>query len=197
MYNGCVAVASTHPARAGRRTPPILFGTVLFLASEVLFFGGLFGAYFALRASTALWPPEGVELETVLATVGTVILVVSSFTFQAGVRAGERGRLGGLRAWSLVTLVLGATFLGIQWWDWSHLDFGVSSHAYGTMFFTMTGFHGLHVAGGLVLMLVILGRLAQGAYRDGNLTGPQAVAYYWHFVDVVWVALYATLFLLR
>jgi cytochrome c oxidase subunit 3 len=162
-----------------------------------LFFGGLFGAYFALRASTAPWPPVGVELDTLLATAGTLILVMSSFTFQAGVRAAEGGRLAGLRMWSSMTLALGVAFLGIQWWDWYHLDFGVSSHAYGTMFFAMTGFHGLHVAGGLVLMLVIVGRMAQGAYRDGNVTGPQAVAYYWHFVDVVWLALFATLFVLR
>jgi cytochrome c oxidase subunit III len=170
---------------------------VLFLASEVLFFGGLFGAYFALRASTEPWPPNGVELEMPLAAVATVILVVSSFTFQVGVRAAERGHRDRLRRWSLLTLLLGVAFLGMQWWDWSHLAFSVSSHAYGTMFFAMTGFHGLHVAGGLALLLVILGRDAQGAYRDGTVAGPEAVAYYWHFVDAVWLALFATLFVLR
>jgi cytochrome c oxidase subunit 3 len=192
-----VAVVSKHRERAERRTPPILFGTVLFLASEVLFFGGLFGAYFALRASTNPWPPEGVELETTLAAVGTVFLVASSFTYQVGVRAAQRGRLDALRAWSIVTLLLGVAFLGLQWWDWSHLGFGVSSHAYGTMFFAMTGFHGLHVTGGITLLLVVVGRIAQGAYRDGDVTAPEAVAYYWHFVDIVWLALFLTLFVLR
>jgi cytochrome c oxidase subunit 3 len=179
------------------RTSPIRFGAILFLASELLFFGGLFAAYFALRAQTAPWPPAGVELDVPLTAVATVVLVLSSFTFHAGLVALDRANLSGLRAWTLVSLVLGATFLGIQLWDYAHLDFKVSTDAYGTIFYAMTGLHGLHVAVGLVLMLVILGRIAQGAYRDGRGDGPHAIGYYWHFVDAVWVALFATLYLLR
>ena len=170
---------------------------VLFLASEVMFFGGLFGAYYALRSSTPIWPPDGVDLDTALATIATAILVISSFTFQGGVRAAEHGRVGRVRSWTLATIALGIIFLAIQAWDWAHLDFSVSSHAYGTMFFAMTGFHGLHVVGGLVLMILVVGRLAPGGDRDADVTGQHAVAYYWHFVDVVWVALFATLFVLR
>lgn len=192
-----MALASTSAEVAERRTPPILFGTILFLASELLFFGGLFGAYFSLRASTDPWPPTGVELAVGPATAGTVILLLSSFTLQAGIVAAERGRPAGLRVWTLVSLGLGAAFLGIQALDWFHLDFEVSTHAYGTMFYAMTGFHGLHVLAGLALMLVILGRAAQGAYRDGSLPSAHAISYYWHFVDAVWIALYATLFLVR
>jgi len=192
-----VALARTSAERAEERIPPILFGTILFLASELLFFGGLFGAYFSLRASTVPWPPLGVELALGPATAGTAILLLSSVTLQAGIRAAERGRAERLRNWTLVSLGLGVLFLAIQAWDWLHLDFELSSHAYGTMFYSMTGFHGLHVLAGLALMLVILGRAARGAYRDGNPLSAHAIAYYWHFVDAVWIALYATLFLVR
>jgi len=180
-----------------RRIPPLLFGTVLFLASELLFFGSLFAAYFALRAQTDPWPPDGVHLELAIPTIGTLLLVLSSVTFQIGVVAGERERLGALRGWIAASLALGAAFLGLQLYDYTQLDFEVSSHAYGTIFYAMTGFHGLHVTAGVVLMAVILGRLAQGAYRGGRVESVHAIGYYWHFVDVVWIALYATLYLLR
>ena len=176
---------------------PVLFGTILFLASELLFFGGLFAAYFALRAETAPWPPDGVELDVALSTVATALLVLSSFTFQAGVIAAERGSPRGMRNWTVTTITLGAAFVGIQLYDYSRLSFEVSSNAYGTMYFAMTGLHGLHVLAGLILMIVILGRAAGGAYSDGRLDGLHAGAYYWHFVDVVWIGLFATLFLLR
>jgi cytochrome c oxidase subunit III len=113
------------------------------------------------------------------------------------VAAGAGSRLRAMRGWTIATIALGVAFLGIQLFDWSRLDFDVSSHAYGTMFYSMTGFHGLHVLAGVLLMLVVLGRAMQGAYRDGNVDGAEAVAYYWHFVDVVWIALFATIFLLR
>ena len=187
----------TDAAAAERRIPPLLFGTVLFLASELLFFGSLFAAYFALRAQTDPWPPEGVELDLLIPAIGTALLVLSSVTFQIGLVAGERGRRSGLRAWIAASLVLGIVFLGLQLWDYTRLGFEVSSHAYGTIFFAMTGFHGLHVAAGIVLMLVILGRLAQGAYHDGRVESVHAIGYYWHFVDVVWIALFAVLYLMR
>ena len=177
--------------------PPLLFGTILFLASELLFFGGLFAAYFALRAQTSPWPPEGVELDVRLSAVATALLVISSFTFHAGVSAAERGRLDRFRPWLWVTIALGTGFAVIQLYDYLHLNFAVSSNAYGTMYWAMTGMHGLHVVAGLILMLVVAMRTSWGAYRSGNIDGLHAAAYYWHFVDVVWVALFVTLFLLR
>jgi cytochrome c oxidase subunit III len=173
------------------------FGTILFLASELLFFGGLFAAYFTLRSETTPWPPRGVELATAITAIGTVLLVVSSFTFRAAVGRAGRGDLAGMRRWVAASFVLGTGFLAIELYDWSELAFTVSTHAYGTMYYAMTGFHGLHVIAGLVLMLVVVGRSWQGAYRDGRIDGLESVAYYWHFVDVVWIALFATIFLLR
>lgn len=178
-------------------THPLLFGTVLFLASETLFFGGLFAAYFTLRAQTPVWPPAGISLDTSLSAIATVLLILSSGTFELGIRAARLGKLGALKRWIWLTALLGAVFLSIQVWDWTHVPFAVSSNAYGTLYFAMTGFHGLHVLAGVLLMGVVLGRLAQGAYRDGRIEGAEAIGYYWHFVDVVWIFLFATLFLLR
>ena len=192
-----MAQVSTSAAHHRPGAPTILFGTILFLASELLFFGGLFGAYYALRAQTSPWPPEGVELETLLAAVATLLLVLSSGTFHLGLVAARRERIGGLKVWIGVTLLLGALFLSLQVLDYSRLSFEVSSHAYGTMYYAMTGLHWLHVAAGLVLMCVVLGRIAQGAYRGGQIDGLHAVGYYWHFVDIVWIGLFATLFLVR
>jgi cytochrome c oxidase subunit III len=192
------AMAQAAIASAERRPgTPLLFAVVLFLASELLFFGGLFAAYFALRAQTEPWPPADAELDIALATIGTLLLAGSSATMQAGVAGARNGRIPTLRRWTAATIGLGAAFLAIQLYDWVHLDFTVSSHAYGTIFYALTGFHGLHVVAGLLLMLVMLGRAAQGAYRVGHAESAEAAAYYWHFVDAVWIALYATLFLLR
>jgi cytochrome c oxidase subunit III len=182
---------------APREIAPIRFGTIVFLASELVFFGGLFAAYFTLRSQTSPWPPSGVELDAARPSVATALLVLSSFTFVAGLRGARAGRLASLRRWILVTILLALAFLGFQLLDWVQAGFAVSSHAYGTMVYAMTGFHGLHVIAGVLLMLVILGRMVQGAYRDGNVDGPEAVGYYWHFVDAVWIGLYATIFLLR
>jgi len=192
-----MAQAPAAIATAPREIAPIRFGTMVFLASELVFFGGLFAAYFTLRSQTSPWPPSGVELDVARPSVATALLVLSSFTFAAGLRGARAGRLGSLRRWIVVTIVLALGFLGFQLLDWVQAGFSVSSHAYGTMVYAMTGFHGLHVIAGVLLMLVVLGRMAQGGYRDGNVDGPEAVGYYWHFVDVVWIGLYATIFLLR
>jgi len=192
-----MAQAPAAIATAPREIAPIRFGTIVSLASELVFFGGLFAAYFTLRSQTSPWPPSGVELDVARPSLATALLILSSFTFVAGLRGARAGRLASLRRWIVVTILLALAFLGLQLLDWVQAGFSVSSHAYGTMVYAMTGFHGLHVIAGILLMLVVLGRMAQGAYRDGNVDGPEAVGYYWHFVDVVWIGLYATIFLLR
>jgi cytochrome c oxidase subunit 3 len=172
---------------------------VLFLASEVMLFGSLFAAYFFLRALTPVWPPEGVELEMISPTVATVILSASSFSLLAGLRALERGGLGRFRVLVLWTFVLGAVFLGIKAYEFAAAPFGVRSHAYGSLWFTMLSFHALHLSAGMALLLVML-RHAAPPWSEDRPTGfgtAQAIGYYWHFVDVVWLAIYATLFLIR
>ena len=196
-----MAQASQTLGRPRGGLSPLLFGTVLFLASETMFFGGLFAAYFALRSETTPWPPAGVHLDVVLGAIATALLVLSSFTMHAGLGAGRAGKRAAMRNWVLVSIALGLGFLGCEIWDWVHLwrveGVRVPSNAYSTMFYAMTGVHGLHVLAGLVLMLVVLGRLAQGAYREGRTDGVEAITLYWHFVDVVWIGLFVTIFLVR
>ena len=173
-------------------------GTVVWLASELMFFSGLFAAYFTLRAaSQEPWPPEGVHLETTLAALFTALLVLSSGTIQLAVRALQRDDRAAFRRWVLVTVLLAVAFLANQGREWSEATFGVDDHAFGSSFFVLTGFHGLHVTGGVVAMVVLLGRSASPRFGPADVPAVEVVSYYWHFVDVVWIAMFATLFLLR
>jgi cytochrome c oxidase subunit 3 len=113
------------------------------------------------------------------------------------VRAIEAGRVAHFRRWVLVTIVLGGAFIANQAREWGTLDFSADSHAFGSAFYVMTGFHGLHVLAGLFVMVVLLGRATDRRFDSGDTPSVEVVSYYWHFVDVVWVALWATLFLLR
>ena len=179
-----------------------LLGMLLFIASEVMFFGGLFGAYFNVRASHRVWPPEGAEHFGVnpIVVVATIILVVSSFTMQWAVwriRANDRvGMVRGL----VVTLVLGAVFLAMQGYDYAVLvgeGIRINSGVFGTLFYTLTGFHGAHVFGGVIGIGVVLLRGAAGQFSARHHVAVEAVSIYWHFVDVVWIALFVTLYILK
>ncbi len=180
--------------------PTPMVGMLLFIASEVMFFGGLFATYFNARASVApgTWgPPEGAhELDLPLAAVLTAILVASSFTMQFGVWAVRRGDTGKLKMWTAITLVLGILFLGGQLYDYSQLGFGIADGVFGTVFYTLTGFHGAHVFGGAVGLTIILARTLRGQFSARNHVAVEAVSMYWHFVDVVWIAVFSTIYLL-
>ena len=181
--------------------PTALLGMLLFIASEVMFFGGLFAAYFNARASVPAgsWgPPEGAhELDVALAGVLTAILLASSFTMQFGVWAIRRGDTGKLRMWTAITLLLGVLFLAGQLYDYSQLGFGIADGVFGTTFYTLTGFHGAHVFGGAVGLTIILARALRGQFSAQNHVAVEAVSMYWHFVDVVWIAVFSTIYFLR
>ena len=179
------------------RAPLLTVGVVVWLASELMFFSGLFAAYFTLRSVAPEWPPPGAELETGVSAVFTALLVASSGSAQLAVRAVHAGRLRAFRGWLAVTLVLAAAFLANQAHEWLTLPFSVSSHPYGSAFYVMTGFHGLHVAGGTLAMVLLLGRSAGPRFGPAEAPSVEVVSYYWHFVDVVWLAMWATLFLIR
>jgi cytochrome c oxidase subunit III len=184
------AVAPTRPS-------PLRVGTVVWLASELMFFAGLFAAYFGLRALDHPWPPSGVELDTARTAAFTALLVGSSFTYHRAARAAEHDDARGVARWTAVTVVLAALFLANQALEYVQVDFTLTTHAYGSMFFLMTGFHGAHVIGGLVLMIVVLG---VGSGRDSRAPLGEVVTvseFYWHFVDAVWVVMFATLYMLR
>jgi len=172
-------------------------GTVVWLASELMFFGGLFASYFTIRAAHPVWPPPGAHLDTVQAGVFTAVLVLSSGTMQLAVRKAEAGARGAARRWVVATIVLGVLFLGNQAVEWSRVPFSPSTHVFGSLFFLMTGFHGFHVFLGLAAMAFLLIRMAGGGSDPGETPAVEVVGYYWHFVDVVWLGLYATIFLLK
>jgi cytochrome c oxidase subunit 3 len=182
-------------APAARRPDPLTVGVALWLASEVMFFAGLFAAYFALRSANTPWPPAGVHLDTVRAAVFTLALIASSGTLHVADVAAAQGDEQRARSWTVATLGLGAVFLANQVYEWVTANFHVSENSYGTIFFVMTGFHGLHVLVGLVLLGIV-------AVRPPHLptTVPglrRGTTWYWHFVDVVWVGMYSTIFLIR
>ena len=189
------------PARRQGGFPIPLVGMLLFISSEVMFFGGLFATYFSARASFAgAWgPPQGApELEILPVPLPiTLILLSSSLTMHWALRAIARGDSGQLRLWLVVTLGLGLLFLAGQVYDYTTLGFGISDGVYGTVFYTLTGFHGAHVFGGVVGLSILTARAGQGQFSARNHVAVEAVSYYWHFVDVVWVALFTTLYLLR
>ena len=178
------------------RIPLLPLGTVVWLTSEVTFFGSLFAAYFTLRAAaTGPWPPPDVELETAFTGAATLLLVASSGTVQQAVRAIAAGDRARFRRWLALTAALALVFLANQAREWSVATFGPSSHGYGSAFFVMTGFHGAHVSGGVIAMAVLLGRSAGAGFGAEATDAGEVLSYYWHFVDVVWVVMFATLFL--
>jgi heme/copper-type cytochrome/quinol oxidase subunit 3 len=176
---------------------------LLFIGSEVMFFSGLFAAYFNVRATAPVWPPEGFDFlqPLPLPVFVTVILVVSSFTMQWAIWRIREGDRTGLIRGLAVTLLLGVVFLILQVYDYyelvTHERFGIDTGIYGTLFYTMTGFHGAHVFGGVVGISVILLRATQGQFSARHHIAVEAVSAYWHFVDVVWIALFATIYLLK
>jgi cytochrome c oxidase subunit III len=170
----------------------------VWLASELMFFGGLFASYFTIRAANAgNWPPRGARLDTVQAGIFTAVLVLSSGTMQLAVRRAEEGARRVARWWIVATITLGVLFLGNQAVEWSRVPFSPSTHVFGSLFFLMTGFHGFHVFLGLVAMGFLLLRMTGTSGDPAEKPAVEVVGYYWHFVDVVWLALYSTLFLLK
>lgn len=191
-----VAVAEAKPTPE-RRPSALGVGTVIWLSSELMFFSGLFAAYFTLRSANATWPPEGVELATARTALATVVLVASSATMHGAVQAAERGRRRGAVRWLIVTAALATLFLANQGLEYAEATFSMSSHAYGSIFFLMTGFHGLHLIGGVLFMLAVMGVIGGRGSRAPLGEIVEVCAYYWHFVDVVWVAMFATIYLIR
>ncbi|MBI3964221.1 MAG: heme-copper oxidase subunit III [Chloroflexi bacterium] len=176
---------------------PIGLGMVLFLISEAFLFGSLFIIYYYLRAYTATWPPAGVEPHFETALANTVILLSSSATVSLAGRAIHKGSVAGLSGWLTVTIVLGTAFLAIKMYEWSSNAFGPADHAYGSIYYTLTGFHALHVLIGLGFLGALLMRTRAGRFSAQRFLAVELGALYWHFVDAVWVLVFATIYLVR
>ncbi|MHB1615024.1 MAG: aa3-type cytochrome oxidase subunit III [Actinomycetes bacterium] len=195
------AVQTAPPSAPINRPSVVSVGTIVWLSSELMFFAALFAIYFTLRSVSQVWPPYNVHLDVPFSAVNTVVLVLSSVTCQLGVFAAERGDVVRLRRWFALTFVMGAYFVAGQATEYASLvqsGLTLRSSAYGSIFFLATGFHGLHVIGGLIAFLFVLGRtFAAKRFTREQATSAIVISYYWHFVDVVWIALYATIYLLK
>ena len=192
----------------------VAVGTIVWLSSELMFFAALFAMYFTTRAvqGPAVWLESTKILNIPFASINTTVLVLSSVTCQFGVFAAERfqpRRTGsllqftkwGMREWFTLTFLMGAFFIGGQIFEYASLvqeGLTLSSNAYGSVFYIATGFHGLHVTGGLIAFLLVMVRIAK-ARRFGHSQATTAivVSYYWHFVDVVWIALFSAIYLIK
>jgi cytochrome c oxidase subunit 3 len=193
-----VPVASEVATRPDRRPTMLAVGTVVWLASELMFFAGLFASYFTIKSNATVWPGPRVHLSTARDAAFTVVLVVSSFTMQHAVGLLRRERRVEAARFIALTFLLGGVFLANQLYEWTQLPFRPSTSAYGSLFFIMTGFHGLHVLFGLLAMTGLLLRIAVGGRGDrGVEPASEVITYYWHFVDVVWIGLFITLFFIK
>jgi cytochrome c oxidase subunit 3 len=198
------AVETGHAHGSVNRPNLTSVGTIVWLSSELMFFAALFAMYFTLRSVTggAFWHSQNDALNVPFSSVNTTILVLSSFTCQMGVFAAERGDVKKLRAWFVVTFIMGAMFIGGQIYEYTELvkhdGLSLSSSPYGSVFYLTTGFHGMHVTGGLIAFLLVLGRTyAAKRFTHEQATAAIVVSYYWHFVDVVWIGLFATIYLIK
>ncbi|MET7421053.1 heme-copper oxidase subunit III [Dactylosporangium sp. NPDC005555] len=176
-------------------------GTIVWLSSELMFFAALFAMYFSIRAAAPeLWEKHTHVLNVWYALVFTTILVLSSITCQIGVFRAERGDVHGLRRWFALTFVMGLIFVLGQANEYVTLvseGVKINGDGYGSMFYLTTGFHGLHVTGGLIAFIIYLIRTTMGRFTPAQATAAIVVSYYWHFVDVVWIALFAMIYFLQ
>ena len=205
----------TSPRTPASRPNLVSVGTIIWLSSELMFFASLFAMYFTIRSvdkgQGLPWP--GAHLDIRLSSINTLVLLLSSVTCQMGVFAVERGQIKrtrsifhpmswGLREWYVLSFLMGLYFVLGQGYEYLDLiraqGLTLSSSAYGSVFYIPTGFHGLHVIGGLVAFIFLLGR-TYAAKRLTHETQVSAivVSYYWHFVDVVWIGLFTTIYLIH
>ena len=196
------------------RPNAVAVGTIVWLSSELMFFAALFAMYFTIRAvqGPGIWAESTELLSIPFAAFNTTILVLSSVTCQFGVFAAERfqnRRTGslfqvnkwGMREWFALTVLMGAFFVAGQVYEYAALvseGLTLSSNAYGSVFYVTTGFHGLHVTGGLIAFLIVMVRVSKARrFTSQQATTAIVVSYYWHFVDVVWIALFSAIYLIK
>jgi len=198
-------------APAVNRPNSVAVGTIVWLASEVMFFAGLFAIYFSLRSmAPEIWAEQSGKLDLTLSTINTTVLVLSSVTCQFGVFAAERlqaRRTGwapskwGAIEWFWLTYAMGAFFIVGQVYEYAVLTsewVTLSSDAYGSAFYLTTGFHGLHVTVGLIAFILLIARIqALKVFTHRDAMSAVAVSYYWHFVDVVWIGLFLVIYILK
>jgi cytochrome c oxidase subunit 3 len=191
--NGSARSLAPLPIRAN----PLVLGVVVFLASEFMFFSGLFAAYYNLRANRAEWPPPMVHLNLVESSSGTFLLFFASVVMYLATKALDRRRVAAARWWtfSAITAAVGFVVLSVHgyidnaFWPWTN--------AYGSVYYAMTGFHLLHVSVGIAILTALLIGMRSPALNVNQRAGAEAMVYYWHFVFVVWLGIWSTIYLVR
>ena len=187
------------PANRSSRVEPPVLGMFLFIASETMLFGAFFTAYFFIRVvnpDADPWPLPPFHLPKLVAGVNTAILLTSSFTMHWALQSIKRGNRAGLKAGLVLTFFMGLSFLITQMIEYAHVGFTPADGAFGTIFFGLTGLHGAHVFVGLTLLLVATIRAFRGHYTPEHHHGVEIPGIYWHFVDVMWIVVYSTVYLL-
>ncbi|MBX8995971.1 heme-copper oxidase subunit III [Corynebacterium testudinoris] len=195
-------MAAPQRVPALNRPNMVSVGTIVFLSQELMFFAGLFAMYFTSRANGLAgdWEYQTSHLNVTYGFIITTILVVSSFTAQFGVFAAERGDVYGLRRWFAITVALAVAFLGFlsfEYYEMIHHGVTIQSSVFGSVFYIITGFHAAHVTAGVIAFVVILLRLQKSKFTPAQATAAMVVSYYWHFVDVIWIGVFITLYLVQ
>jgi cytochrome c oxidase subunit III len=191
--------ASLHPppAHVSSRVDARVLGMFLFIASEVMLFGSFFTAYFFVRVVNGYpWPPHGFHLPVFVAGLNTLILLTSSATMHWALQSIKRGNRAGLKAGLTLTFLMGLTFLLTQVTEYSRIGFAPKDNAFATIFYMLTGLHGAHVLIGLTLLLFANIRAYRGHYSPEHHLGVEIPGIYWHFVDVMWIVVYTTIYIL-
>ena len=173
-----------------------LTGFIIFLCSESIIFFAFFAGYAILKLTAPAWYPEDVNgIAVRMPLINTIILVSSSFVIYFAERCLHKKNLWGFRFVWFLTMVMGGYFVYGQYVEWSELNFNLSSSVFGSMFYLLTGFHGLHVIAGISLMgLMLVRSFIPGNYKNGEM-GVESVSLFWHFVDVIWIILFALIYL--
>ena len=188
-----------HPPEAHQssRVDARTLGMFIFIASEIMLFGSFFAAYFFVRVAAGTpWPTPPYQLPVFIAGLNTIILVTSSFTMHWALQSIKRGNRAGLKAGLSLTFLLGLTFLLTQITEYARIGFAPYTDAFGTIFFCLTGLHGAHVFVGLTLLLAATIRSFRGHYSEEEHLGVEIPGIYWHFVDVMWIVVYTTVYIL-
>lgn len=188
------------PAHRSSRVDARVLGMFLFIASEAMLFGSFFAAYFFVRVvnpeAPATWPPEPYHFPVFVAGVNTIILVTSSFTVHWALQSIKRGQRPAFLAGMVLTFLMGLAFLLTQVIEYLHVGFNTGDGAFASVFFGLTGLHGAHVAVGLALLGMVTIRGFRGHYSREHHHGVELPAIYWHFVDIMWIVVYATVYLI-
>jgi len=191
--NGSTRTLAPLPIRAH----PLVLGVVLFLASELMFFAALFASYYDLRANRGVWPPAAVHLRPAESTFGTFLLFVASLVMVLATHAMDRKNLKAARWWTATAIVAAIGFVVVSVHGYVEDRFRIWSNAYGSIYYTMTGFHLIHVMVGIAILTALLIGMRSPALRTNHRAGAEAMTYYWHFVFIVWIGIWTTIYFVR